>query len=104
VQPDQYSAPTQEPEAESEARPAYQPYQPEAPPAVPSAEPALTVIYKDGHSQEVHNYAVTRTSLLLLDEASTGRTPEISLDEINLAATEQVNRASGVNFKVPVRN
>ena len=103
VQPDQYSAPAQEPDAEPEARPGYEPYQ-QAPSVAPDPEPALTIVYKDGHSQEIHNYAMTRTSLLLLDEASTGRTPEISLDEINLAATEQVNRAAGVNFRVPVRN
>ena len=49
------------------------PIQPEEPAPPPPAEPALTIVYKDGHSQEVHNYAVTRTSLLLLlDEASTG--------------------------------
>jgi hypothetical protein len=102
AQPDQSYAP--EPEPEPETRPAYQSYQPDEPAPPPPGEPALTLVYKDGHSQEIHNYAVTRTSLLLLDEASTGRTPEISLDEINLLATERVNRAAGVNFKVPARN
>jgi hypothetical protein len=102
VQPDQSYAP--EPEPEPETRPAYQSYQPDEPAPPQTAEPALTIVYKDGHSQEIHNYAVTRTSLLLLDEASTGHTPEISLEEINLLATEQVNRAAGVNFKVPARN
>ena len=120
VTQDQSYAPA--PEPESEERSAYQPYQPyqaypyQAYPyqayvpyqaVVPYAvteEPTLTIVYKDGHSQQIRNYAMTRTSLLLLDEASTGRAPEISLDAINIAATEQVNRAAGVNFEVPARN
>lgn len=120
VQPDQSYAPAADPEPEPEARPMYQPYQLEAQPAVPGqgvppltilypaapeqVEPPLTIVYKDGHSQQVRNYALTRTSLLLLDEASIGRTPEIPLDEINLAVTEQINRAAGINFRVPVTN
>jgi len=97
-----YAPESPEPEEEAEARPAYQPYQTVSAP--PSPEPALTIVFKDGHSQQIHNYALTQTSLMLLDEASTGRTPQIPLDEINLAVTEQVNRAAGVSFSLPLKN
>jgi len=99
--PDQSYTPDQESPAEPEpdARPAYQSM------AISSTalgpEPALTIVYKDGHSQQIHNYALTRTTLLLLDEAPTGRTPQIPLDTIDLPATEQVNREAGVDFKPP---
>jgi len=96
------SAPAEE---EAEARPAYQPYQAEvATYAAPGPEPALTIVYKDGRSQQVHNYALTQSTLLLLDDASSGRTEQVSLQEIDLPATEQANRAAGVDFRVPVRN
>jgi hypothetical protein len=105
VAPDQSYAPEQEPQYD-EGRPAYQPgYQPGyAPAAEPSPEPALTIIYKDGHSRQVHNYALTPTKLLLLDEASSGRTQQVSLDEINIAATRQANLSSGIDFSPPIRN
>ena len=98
---DQAYAPDQGTAAEPEydARPAYQPIAVSS--ETPGPEPALTIVYKDGHSLQVHNYAITRTTLLLLDEASTGRTPQIPLDEINIPATEQVNREAGVDFKPP---
>jgi len=99
--PDQSYAPDQETmaEPEPETRPAYEPIAMNG--ASPGPEPALTIVYKDGHSLQIHNYALTRTTLLLLDEASTGRTPQIPLDEINLPVTEQVNREAGVDFRLP---
>jgi hypothetical protein len=98
---DQYYAP--EPAQQDNSRPVYQP-QIAASAASAMPEPAVTIIYKDGHSQQIHNYALTRTTLLMMDEASSGLTPQIPLDQINLPATEQINRAQGVNFSVPVQN
>jgi hypothetical protein len=72
--------------------------------AAPSSEPALIIVYKDGHSQQVHNYALTPTTLLLLDGASSGLTRRVSLDEIDLVATRRANLASGIDFSPPVRN
>jgi hypothetical protein len=102
-QQDQYSAPEQE--QQDPGRPAYESraYQ-SASAASAMPEPAVTIIYKDGHSQEINNYALTRTTLLMLDNASAGVTPQVPLDQINLSATEQANRAQGVNFSVPVQN
>lgn len=100
-----YAEPETAPAEEAEAQPLYQSYQPAAAPGImPSAEPAVTIVYRDGHSQQIHNYALTQSALLLLDDASFGRTQQISLQEINLPATQQVNRAAGVDFKVPVKN
>ena len=77
------------------------------PPAVPPApqarpepaeEDAITVVFKDGRpSEQVHNYALTRTALYITDK----RMREIPLDEIDLPATERVNHAAGVDFQVP---
>ena len=76
-----------------------------APAAIGAAsEPAVTIIYKDGHSQQIHNYAITRSSLLMMDNASAGYSPQIPLEQINLPATEQANRAAGVDFRLPVSN
>jgi hypothetical protein len=106
--PDQSYAPQSESpsEPQEEAPPAYPgpAYQPGIATAAPGSEPALTIVYKDGHSQQVRNYALTRTTLLLLDDASSGRTQQISVEQIDLPATEQVNRAAGVDFSLPVRN
>jgi hypothetical protein len=100
-----YSEPETAPAEEPEERRAYQPYQAEvAANVAPGAEPALTIVYKDGRSQQVHNYALTQTTLLLLDDASSGRTQQVSLQEIDLSATERANRAAGVDFRLPVRN
>jgi len=100
-----YAEPETAPAEEAEAQPLYQPYQPAAAPGImPSAEPAVTIVYRDGHSQQIHNYALTQSALLLLDDASSGRTQQISLQEINLPATQQVNREAGVDFKIPVKN
>jgi hypothetical protein len=100
-----YAEPETAPAEEPESRPAYQPYQAEAAAySAPAPEPALTIVYKDGRSQQVHNYALTQTTLVLLDDASSGRTQQVSLQEIDLSATEQANRAAGVDFRLPVRN
>lgn len=95
-------APDQAPEPE---QPGYAPPEyPSPAAAAPSPEPAVTLVFKDGHSQQIRNYAATRTTLFLLDNASSGRTPQIPLDEIDVAATERVNREAGLNFSLPAGN
>jgi hypothetical protein len=78
------------------ARPAYQP---EA--ATPGLrdQPGVTLVFKDGRPpQQVRNYAVTRTTLYVLDGA---RRREIPLDDLDLPSTEKTNRDAGVDFDVP---
>jgi hypothetical protein len=72
-------------------------------PSEPLPLPALTLIFKDGHSQQIHNYAMTRTTLYVLDEAAAGRSLEIPLSAIDLKTTEETNRQVGVAFSIPYR-
>ena len=76
----------------------------DVPPATSEPLPlaALTLIFKDGHSQQIHNYAMTRTKIYVLDDAAAGRTLEIPLNTIDLQATEETNRQAGVDFSIPV--
>jgi len=86
-------------------RPEYRPKDvPPPPPAASEPLPlaALTLIFKDGHSQQIHNYAMTRTKIYVLDDAAAGRTFEIPLNTIDLQATEETNRQAGVDFSIPV--
>jgi hypothetical protein len=69
----------------------------QAPAPPPEAEDAVTIIYKDGRSEQIHNYALTRTTLYVTDK----RRRDIPLDQIDLAATEKVNREAGVAFALP---
>jgi len=66
--------------------------------AAPEAEGAVTLIFKDGRPPEqIHNYVLTQTTLYVGD----GRRHEIALDQIDVAATEKVNREAGVDFRLP---
>lgn len=61
-------------------------------------EASVTIVFKDGRPPEhVRNYALTRTALLVTGQ----QLREIPLDEIDLAATQQINRAAGVDFQLP---
>jgi hypothetical protein len=64
----------------------------------PSSQQAVTVIFKDGRpSEQIHNYLLTATTLTVLDQ----KYREIPVDQINLDATEETNRADGIDFRVP---
>jgi len=83
--------------------PAYPPIEQPAPaPSVSSAslpEQPLTVIFKDGRTPEkMQNYMMTANVLTDLDPH---RYEEIPLNQINVAATVQVNKAAGLEFQVP---
>lgn len=70
-------------------------------PVEPLAQPAVTLVFKDGHSRQVHNYAMTQTTLYILDDSASGRRPEIPLSSIDLPATEKANLSAGVDFSTP---
>jgi hypothetical protein len=70
-------------------------------PSEPLPQAAVTLVFKDGHSQQVTNYVLTKTMLYVLDDAASGRRPEIPLDKIDVAATEKTNREAGIDFVVP---
>ena len=70
-------------------------------PGVAISEPTVTIIYKDGHAEQVHNYALTPTKLLMMDNAGAGYSLQVPLSLIDLPATVQANRAAGVDFQLP---
>lgn len=102
VYPDAY-AQAQMPDAgyDQPQRPPYDPQtqlssQPSAPPA---DQPEITLLFKDGRPpQQVQNYAVTRTTLYVLDGP---KRREIPLDDIDLPQTEKTNRDAGLDFEIP---
>ncbi|MBB6144805.1 hypothetical protein HNQ77_002761 [Silvibacterium bohemicum] len=66
---------------------------------VPQNEDAVTLVFRDGRpSEQIHNYALTRTTLYVLDE----HRRDISVDELDLDATAKVNRDAGVDFQLPI--
>ena len=78
-------------------RPAYQ-GQIEAAPV--HAQPATTLIFKDGRPPvQVHNYALTASTLYALDGDSR---QEIPLSQLDVPATVEANRKAGVDFALPV--
>jgi hypothetical protein len=65
------------------------------------AQPATTLIFKDGRPPvQVHNYALTANTLYDLDGELR---KEIPLALLDVPATVDANRAAGVDFALPVR-
>jgi hypothetical protein len=65
----------------------------------PEPEQPLTVIFKSGRAPvKVQNYMMTAKVLTDLDSQ---HYEEIPVDQIDLAATQQVNSAAGVEFQIP---
>jgi hypothetical protein len=70
-----------------------------AAPAPPAPEPPLTVILKGGRSPlTMQNYMMTGKTLTDLDA---GHFAQIPVDQIDVAETQRVNSAAGVEFRVP---
>jgi len=66
----------------------------------PVSSRPLTVIFKGGRTPEkMQNYMVTSSALTNLDGEHFEKIP---LDQIDVAATQQANRSSGIDFEVPV--
>ena len=68
-----------------------------APQSSVAPEPAVTLVLKNGRTEQVHNYVLTKSYIFIGD--SYGMT--IPVDQIDIAATEQANRDAGVDFHVP---
>jgi hypothetical protein len=65
-----------------------------------SAEPAgqpTVLVFRDGHKQEVANYAIAGSKLIVLGE----KTQKIQLGDLDLNATSKANEDRGVEFKMP---
>jgi hypothetical protein len=81
-------------------RPSYQ-----MPPATAAnsvaSEPELTLIFNDGHREAIRNYVLTPDTLIVMDQAASGRQQQIPLVSLNLPATEQAAQQAGVDFSPP---
>jgi hypothetical protein len=116
--PDLYSGPTlgpdQNPHIVVEQPPArpYADYPPEqayaSPPPQPDPPPAPSVadlkpgeptvlVFRDGHKQQVTNYAIMGDTLYVFDQAR----KKIALADLDMAATVKANDDQGLEFKVP---
>ncbi len=74
--------------------------QPEPPAAtIPDAKPGepTTLVFRDGHKQEVTNYAIMGQTLYVFDN----RTKKIALADLDVPATVKANDDEGVEFQVP---
>jgi hypothetical protein len=78
-----------------------------AQPAAPAADPApagdrpsipIVLIYRDGHEQEISNYAIVGQTLY---DLGTFVAHKIPLADLNLKATVKVNDDRGVEFALP---
>jgi len=97
AQSDYAQPPDEQAYAPAPARPAYQVNASASPDL--QEQPQVTLVFKDGRPEQVvQNYAVTRTTLYVLDGA---RRREIPLDQLDLPQTEKTNRDAGVDFEVP---
>ncbi len=68
------------------------------PPAEPEMEPTTQLVFKDGHSEEVQNYAIVGKTLWIFNEQRARRVPLSGLD---ISATTNANEKSGVDFHLP---
>jgi len=68
-------------------------------PVIPDAKPGepTTLIFRDGHTQEVTNYAIMGQTLYIFDN----RTKKIALADLDVPATVKANDDQGVEFLVP---
>jgi hypothetical protein len=69
--------------------------------SAPASEPELTLIFNDGRRQPIRNYALTSESVIVLDNAASGRQQSIPLSDLNLQATEQAAQQAGLEFTPP---
>jgi hypothetical protein len=71
---------------------------PERPDPPVVSQPNTILIFKDGHKQQVGNYAIVGTNLF---DLSPGRRQKIALGDLDLPATQKANDDQGVDFKLP---
>lgn len=72
-------------------------------PAAPSepsiaVQPKTVLIFKDGHKQEIGNYAIVGANLF---DLTPGHRLKIALSDLDLAATQKANDDEGNDFQLP---
>jgi hypothetical protein len=71
----------------------------QAPSSAPERpQPATVLVFKDGHKQEVENYAIVGSSIF---DLSSGRRQKIAVADLDVGATQKANEDRGVDFKLP---
>jgi hypothetical protein len=70
--------------------------QTEAPPESP--QPPTVLVFKDGHKEEVTNYAIVGSNLF---DLSSARRQKIPIADLDVAATQKANEDQGIEFKLP---
>ncbi|HZP04615.1 MAG TPA: hypothetical protein VFB43_06930 [Terracidiphilus sp.] len=71
--------------------------------SAPREEPELTLVFKDGHTQNIRNYVLTPNDIIVMDDAASGRIPRIQLAELDLPATKRAAQRDGLDFSPPTR-
>jgi hypothetical protein len=93
--PDSYVPPVDEvPHAHADESP--DPVAPDADPDPP--EPSTTLVFKDGHTLDVSNYAIVGQTLF---DLTPGHARKVPLASLNLDATVKQNDDHGVVFQLP---
>lgn len=69
-----------------------------APEPIVIAQPSTILIFKDGHKQEVSNYAIVGSNLF---DLTPGHRLKIALSDLDLNATQKANEDEGIDFKLP---
>jgi hypothetical protein len=72
-------------------------------PPAPAPEPAIAVqptilIFKDGHKQQLGNYAIVGSNLY---DLTPGRRQKVALADLDLPATQKANDDEGNDFRLP---
>ena len=65
-----------------------------------TAQPSTLLIFKDGHQQEISNYAIVGSTLY---DLSDGRSKKVQLADLDLQATVKQNDQRGVEFQLPAQ-
>jgi hypothetical protein len=95
--PQMYSTPQPQPE-QQDYRASVTP-SPEPTPQQPVADqPRTVLVFKDGHQQEISNYAIVGGTLY---DLSDGRSRKVALAQLDLQATVKQNDSRGVDFELP---
>lgn len=76
-----------------------------APPPAPNPTPQhdagpvdpTVLVFRDGHKQEVSNYAIMGQTVYVFD----ARTQKIAVSDLDVAATKKANDERGVEFQIP---
>jgi hypothetical protein len=72
--------------------------QPQAPPPLPEEQEPTVLVFRDGHKQEVRNYAIVGSMLWEFDAKGTHKIP---VSDIDVEATRKLNDEHGVDFTLP---